>query len=127
MKNYTKLIGRVLGWAKKTFAQRVRSIGRRCLGREVQPHLYRHLLACDIARDLKLDPATLQGMLGHPLPQEASRREPTADSSTYLYKVPLGIPASWAWQRRKPAPHAAKRRLGKSRDFLRKGPMTQIV
>jgi len=48
-----------------TFAERVRSIGRRCIGREVQPHLYRHLLACHIARDLRLDPATLQRMLGH--------------------------------------------------------------
>lgn len=61
-----------------TFGQRVRAVGWKYVGRHVQPHLYRHLLACHIARDLKLDPATLQRMMGH-----------QNMTTTFLYYAPV--------------------------------------
>jgi site-specific recombinase XerD len=61
-----------------TFGQRVRAIGWKYLGRDVQPHLYRHLLACHIARDLRLDPATLQRMMGH-----------RSLATTFMYYAPV--------------------------------------
>lgn len=50
---------------KGTFAARVRRITRRAVGRELHPHIFRHVLATHAAQVLRLTPPELAALLGH--------------------------------------------------------------